>query len=80
MKETEAEINADNCQTTAEQRALSQEWCSHFCLEICMLLPLLVPVPAGTTADKTAKCNWKIITTSGYAFSLSMMFEGSEAS
>ena len=40
--EFEVEIIPDHCHTTAEQRALSEEWCSDFCFELCMLLPLLL--------------------------------------
>jgi hypothetical protein len=30
--EFKAEVIADHCQTTAEQRALWEEWCNDFCL------------------------------------------------
>ena len=57
MMEFKAEITADHCETTAEEQAMSEEWCSDFCLELCMLL-----LPAGTVAEKAAKCHRKIMT------------------
>ena len=64
MIEFKAELTADHCQTTAEQRALPEEWCSDFRLELYMVLPLLLLQPAGTLIEKAAKSQRQIITIS----------------